>query len=439
MSLIIKEHKIFGFNNIFKGVSMDKEVKIAVLGLGVVANGLVENLTAAKEKIKQQTGLTFSIAKVLVRSKENKKKQAEKHQLVLTTEFDEILEDSDIAIVVELIGGIHPAKEWIAQALQHKKHVVTANKDLIAQFGNELTAIAEENNVSLFYEASVAGGIPILQTLNSSFIADEITEIQGILNGTTNFMLTQMTEAEISYDEVLKTAQSAGFAESDPTNDVDGWDAAYKLMILVRLAFSKGLSLNDVQIKGIREITQTDIFYAQKFGYQIKLLAQAEKVSGEIYAAVSPVLISQTHPLALVKNEMNAVFIESEAIGSSMLYGPGAGASPTAASVVTDILKIAQNMIDSSQALQMSTSDLPSCKIHEEMTSSYYLLLSDCKVDLPAFLEKQQITPVFFKQQPKNTGAAFITNQLTVEQKNSLLEQLQQVSHIKQILSVWGK
>ncbi|MDN6243169.1 MAG: homoserine dehydrogenase, partial [Tetragenococcus koreensis] len=205
---------------------MDKEVKIAVLGLGVVANGLVENLTAAKEKIKQQTGLTFSIAKVLVRSKENKKKQAEKHQLVLTTEFDEILEDSDIAIVVELIGGIHPAKEWIAQALQHKKHVVTANKDLIAQFGNELTAIAEENNVSLFYEASVAGGIPILQTLNSSFIADEITEIQGILNGTTNFMLTQMTEAEISYDEVLKTAQSAGFAESDPTNDVDGWDAA---------------------------------------------------------------------------------------------------------------------------------------------------------------------------------------------------------------------
>ncbi|GMA54874.1 hypothetical protein GCM10025857_62310 [Alicyclobacillus contaminans] len=191
--------------------------------------------------------------------------------------MNEILEDPTIDIVVELIGGTSDAKRWITQALQQKKHVVTANKDLIAQFGNELTAIAKDNDVSLLYEASVAGGIPILQNLNTNFIADEITGIQGILNGTSNFMLTQMAEKEISYDEALETAQAAGFAESDPTNDVDGWDAVYKLMILVRLALGKNLSLNDIEMQGIREITQSDITYAQNFGYQIKLLAQAEK------------------------------------------------------------------------------------------------------------------------------------------------------------------
>ncbi|GMA46836.1 hypothetical protein GCM10025854_10860 [Tetragenococcus muriaticus] len=256
---------------------MEKEVNIAVLGLGVVASGLIENLTIAKEKIKQQTGVALSITKVMVRSKEKRRAQAEKHQLTFTTEIDEILEDPTIDIVVELIGGVSDAKKWITQSLQQGKHVVTANKDLIAQFGNELTAIAKDHNVSLFYEASVAGGVPILQNLNTNFIADEITGIQGILNGTTNFMLTQMAEQEESYEEALKTAQTAGFAESDPTNDVDGWDAVYKLIILARLALGKNLSLTDIETQGIREITQRDMTYAQEFGYQIKLLAQAEK------------------------------------------------------------------------------------------------------------------------------------------------------------------
>lgn len=417
---------------------MEKQVKIAVLGLGVVASGLVENLNAAKEKIKQQTNLSFSIAKVLVRSQEKKQEQAKKHQLTLTTDVNEILEDPTIDIVVELIGGVDSAKKWITQALQQKKHVVTANKDLIAQFGNELTTIAKQNEVSLFYEASVAGGIPILQTLNTSFIADEITGIQGILNGTTNFMLTQMAEADISYEKALQTAQLSGFAESDPTNDVDGWDAAYKLMILVRLALGEDLALKDIKIKGIRDITQVDNYYVQEFGYQIKLLAQVKKLDRKIYAEVSPMLVVNTHPLAFVKNEMNGVLIESKAIGTSMLYGPGAGALPTAQSVLTDILTIAKNMANKQSVPQMSPSNLPNCEIHKEIVSDYYFLLSDCTVDVASFLENQPIeTPSLFQQD--STEAAFIIEQLTVKQKSLLIEQLQQVSHIKQILSVLGE
>jgi len=414
---------------------MEKQIKIAVLGLGVVASGLVENLNAAKEKIKQQTNLTFSIAKVLIRSRENKEEQAKKHQLTLTTDVNEILDDPTIDIVVELIGGTDAAKKWIIKALKQKKHVVTANKDLIAQFGNELTSIAKQNNVSLFYEASVAGGIPILHTLNNSFIADEITGIKGILNGTTNFMLTQMAELGLSYDKALQTAQTAGFAEASPTNDVDGWDAAYKLMILVRLAFAKELALKDIKIVGIQSITQKDNDYAQKLGYQIKLLAQVKKIEEHLYAEVAPVLLSNTHPLAVVKNEMNGILIESKAMGTSMFYGPGAGASPTAQSVLADILAIAQNMTNKQPVPQMSASNLPHCEIHEEVVSDYYFLLSDCTVDLANFLEKQGVKTVSLSQTDL-TEAAFVAKQLTIKQKNWLIEQLQQVSHIKQILSV---
>jgi len=416
---------------------MEKEVNIAVLGLGVVASGLIENLATAKEKIKQQTGMNFSITKVMVRSKEKRKAQAEKYQLTFTTEMNEILEDPTIDIVVELIGGTSDARKWITQALQQKKHVVTANKDLIAQFGNELTAIAKDNDVSLLYEASVAGGIPILQNLNTNFIADEITGIQGILNGTSNFMLTQMAEKEISYEEALKTAQTAGFAESDPTNDVDGWDAVYKLIILVRLALGKNLLLNEIEVQGMREITQRDIFYAQDFGYQVKLLAQAEKKADKIYAAVKPVLIPQTHPLALVKNEMNSVFIESKFIGSSMFYGPGAGASPTAASVLTDILRIAQNEDSKNQAVQMSSSNLSKGEVVKKEFTNNYFLLTNCKADIKTFLAKHQVKPLMTQQRLENDEVAFITGKLTEEEKASLEKQLQQISDVKQILSVW--
>ncbi|MCF1684377.1 homoserine dehydrogenase [Tetragenococcus halophilus] len=415
---------------------MKKQVNIAVLGLGVVANGLVKNLITAEEKIKQQTGLSISIAKVLVRSKEKKQGLAQKYQLTLTTEVEDILADPTIDIVVELIGGIDSAKEWITLALQRKKHVVTANKDLIARFGNELTAIAKANDVSLFYEASVAGGIPILRNLNTSFMTDEITAIQGILNGTSNFMLTQMNEAGLTYGEALESAQVSGFAESDPTNDVDGWDAAYKLIILVRLALNQDLALDDLSVKGIGEITQVDNFYAHDFGYQIKPLAHAQLIDEGIYAAVEPVLIPQTHPFAFVKNEMNGVFIESNVIGNSLLYGPGAGASPTAESVLADILTIAKNMNNKQQAFQMSSSNLPSGKLHKEGLTNYYFLLTDCAIDLTVFLEKQHIRPISLKQQ-ENKEAAFISNKLTVEQKHDLIDKLQEISHVKQILSVW--
>lgn len=322
----------------------EDKLKIGLLGLGVVGSGVPVILKEHAGKISQVTGMDISVKTALVRDEAEKAKQAEKFDIELTTDVTEILNDDEIQVVVELMGKVEPAKTYIEEALKKGKHVVTANKDLLAQHGGKLVKLAQENNCDLYYEASVAGGIPILRTIANSLAADRINKILGIVNGTTNYMLTKMVSDGMSYDDALAQAQALGFAESDPTNDVDGIDAAYKMIILSQFGFGMNINMDLVTTKGIRGLQLEDVEMAAHLGYDIKLIGSAEKQGDSIYTEVGPMLVKKEHPLAAVRDEYNAVFIESAGVGESMYYGPGAGAKPTATSVVSDIITIAKNI-----------------------------------------------------------------------------------------------
>ncbi|WP_314208791.1 homoserine dehydrogenase [Vagococcus salmoninarum] len=320
-----------------------EKLKVAVLGLGTVGASVPLILREHQEKISQVTGVEILVSKALVRNIPAKKALAEEYDIELTTNYEDILNDSEIKIVVELIGQIEPAKTYILEALAKGKHVVTANKDLLALHGKELISAAKKAKVDLYYEASVAGGIPILRTIANSLAADNITSVKGILNGTTNYMLSKMATEGSTYEEALAEAQSLGFAESDPTNDVDGIDAAYKVAILSQFAFGMSLEVGDIEQQGIRGIAQADIQMAQQLGYEVKLIGSAEKNQGSVSANVGPVLVAKSHPLASVQNEMNGVYVKSSGVRESMYYGPGAGAKPTATSVVSDLITVVKN------------------------------------------------------------------------------------------------
>ena len=320
-------------------------IKIALLGFGTVASGVPFLLKENNEKIVQAAHSEIEITKVLV------KDIAEKERLVaagnhfnFVMTIDEILNDKEVSIVVELMGRIEPAKNFITRALEAGKHVVTANKDLLAVHGAELLEIANKNKVALYYEAAVAGGIPILRTLVNSLASDKITRILGVVNGTSNFMLTKMLEEGWSYEAALSEAQQLGFAESDPTNDVDGIDAAYKMTILSQFAFGMTVKFEDVAHQGIRKITPEDVTVAQQLGYVVKLVGSIEETKSGLAAEVTPTFLPKSHPLASVNGVMNAVFVESIGIGESMYYGPGAGQKPTATSVVADIIRIVRRI-----------------------------------------------------------------------------------------------
>lgn len=323
---------------------MGKQLNIGLLGMGVVGSGVCQVLAEQKEAILARTGVSVQITKALASPYEDKSALAAKYGFALTNEANELFEDETIDVIVELIGKIDPAKAFISAALENKKHVVTANKDLIATHGPELLAIAEKAGVSLYYEASVGGGIPILRTLSTHYLPDTITGIFGIVNGTTNYMLTKMTEDGMTYEDALSQAQVKGFAESDPSNDVDGIDAAYKMVILTKFAFGKTIDVADVATKGIRGLAVEDIKQAQAFGYEVKLIGAAQKTDdGSLTVSVGPVLVPKNHALATIQNEFNGIFIKSDGIDQSMVYGPGAGSRPTATSVVADLTVLAKN------------------------------------------------------------------------------------------------
>ncbi|EUJ32724.1 homoserine dehydrogenase [Listeria floridensis FSL S10-1187] len=321
---------------------MKAKLQVGVLGFGTVGSGVIHILKEHQEKISQVTGYDITVKKVLVRDLE-KNRRYETEGFSLTTEPLDVLDDPEIAVVVEVMGSIQTAREYILHALKAGKSVVTANKDLIALYGDELVAVAHENRCDLFYEASVAGGIPILRTIVNSLAADRIQKILGIVNGTTNYMLTQMTSENKSYEEALKEAQELGFAEADPTSDVDGIDAARKMVILTRLAFGMNVNLDDVETKGIRGISEKDIQVAYQLGYKVKLVGRAEEINNTVDVTVGPVLLPRSHPLSGVNYENNAVFVTGAAVGETMFYGPGAGELPTATSVVSDLITVAKN------------------------------------------------------------------------------------------------
>ena len=320
-------------------------INIALLGFGTVASGIPFLLQENGEKITSEAGTEIQIAKVLVRDDAEKDALLAKgHDFNFVTDISAILNDDTVDIVIELMGRIEPAKTFITQALQAKKHVVTANKDLLAVHGTDLLKVAKDNGVVLYYEAAVAGGIPNLRTLANSYTADKITKILGVVNGTSNFMMTKMVDEGWTYDEALAEASRLGYAESDPTNDVDGIDAAYKMVILSQFAFGMTIKFEDVRHEGIRHITPEDVKLAQKLGFVIKLVGEIVERPSGIYAEVVPTFLPKNHQLATVNGVMNAVFVESIGINEAMFYGPGAGQKPTATSVVADVIELAKGI-----------------------------------------------------------------------------------------------
>ncbi|EPX13682.1 homoserine dehydrogenase, partial [Streptococcus agalactiae LDS 610] len=353
-------------------------IKIALLGFGTVAKGIPYLLKENQHKLLSLESEDIVIDKVLVRDNESRQRfinQGFTYNFV--TEINTILQDPQIDIVVELMGGIEPAKTYLSQALGFGKHIVTANKDLIALHGKELMDLADARGLALFYEGAVAGGIPILRTLSHSFASDKMTRLLGILNGTSNFMLTKMFEEGWSYEQALKKAQELGYVESDPTNDVEGIDTAYKATILSQFGFGMPIDFDDVNYKGISSIRSEDVEVAQEMGFAIKLVADLRETPTGISVDVSPTLISQKHPLAAVNHVMNAVFIESIGIGQSLFYGPGAGQNPTATSVLADIIDISRSIRSQIKIKPMNTYHCP-CRLsmQSDIFNEYYLAIS---------------------------------------------------------------
>ncbi|MEB4596046.1 homoserine dehydrogenase [Bacillus amyloliquefaciens] len=320
-----------------------ESIRIGLLGLGTVGSGVVKIIQDHQDKLMHQVGCPVTIKKVLVKDID-KKRDADLPKEVLTTEVYDVIDDPEVDVIIEVIGGVEQTKQYLLDALKAKKHVVTANKDLIAVYGSELLAAAKENGCDLYYEASVAGGIPILRTLEEGLSSDRITKMMGIVNGTTNFILTKMIKEKSPYEEVLKEAQDLGFAEADPTADVEGLDAARKMAILARLGFSMDVDLDDVKVKGISRITDEDISFSKRLGYTMKLIGIAQRDDNKIEVSVQPTLLPDHHPLSAVHNEFNAVYVYGEAVGETMFYGPGAGSMPTATSVVSDLVAVMKNM-----------------------------------------------------------------------------------------------
>ena len=294
----------------------------------------------------------------------------------LTTDPAAITEAKDIDVIVEVMGGMTLAPELVKQAMRNGKHVVTANKDALATFGVELSKVARDNNVGLYYEAAAAGGIPIIKTIAEALTGNRIKALMGIINGTTNYMLTRMTREGSSFDDVLAEAQALGYAEADPTSDVEGHDAAYKLAILAGLAFDVNVDINEVHREGITAITPEDIRNADELGYTIKLLGIARENDGKIEARVHPTLIPTVHPLASVNDAFNAVFIDGDAVGELMLYGRGAGGGPTASAVLADIVDACQNIRLGISGRLTAPTALQQLLPITETTSRYYIAIS---------------------------------------------------------------
>ncbi len=353
---------------------MERKVRVGLIGLGTVGRGVTRLLLERSSKLSRGRGFTLQLVRIAdldITTPRGINLPKE----ILTTDAYRIVNDSDISIVIELIGGIEPARTYILRTLEKGKGVVTANKALLSQHGEELLETAQRNGAQLFFEASVCGGIPIIRILREGLVANRIERLYGILNGTTNYILTRMTQEESNFGEALRQAQQRGYAETDPTLDISGQDAAQKLSILLRVGFNASIQIGDIFCEGIENIVLQDIEYARELGYTIKLLAIAKRLDNRIEARVHPVLIPSGTLLADVKDEFNSVELTGDAVGTQIFYGKGAGEMPTASAVVADVIEIAQQAIQKSLPTenQMPPADqrltlLPM----EEVETSYY-------------------------------------------------------------------
>ena len=321
-----------------------EKIKVGLIGFGTVGSGVVKILQKNSKLIEKRMGAKIvlkRIADIDVKTDRGVKLRPG----ILSTQADDVIKDPEINIVLELIGGIEPAKTFILKAIQNGKHIITANKALLALHGDEIFRAAQHSGVDVNFEASVGGGIPLIRSIKEGLVANRIHSIFGILNGTSNYILSKMTDEGRSFKEVLREAQEKGYAEADPTYDIEGIDAAHKLAILIRLAFGTSIQFKEIFIGGISEITPLDIQFGREFGYRIKLLAITKTDQGKIEARVHPTLIPEGHLLSTVEGVFNAIYIKGDAIGPTLFYGQGAGQMPTASAVVSDLVELGRNLL----------------------------------------------------------------------------------------------
>jgi len=423
-----------------------KPINVGLLGLGTVGTGVVRIVEGHQEDLSNQVGSPIRISQILVKDR-NKARSISVDAAKLTEDPWEIVRNPEIDVVVEVMGGIGQTKEYILEALERGKHIVTANKDLMALHGQEVLEKAREKGCDVLYEASVAGGIPIIRTLIEGFSSDRITKIMGIVNGTTNYILTKMSQEGAAYAEVLKEAQELGYAEADPTSDVEGLDAARKMTILSSLGFRSNVALENVSVTGVSRVTQEDIRYAKRLGYEVKLLGIAERQDDLISVSVEPTMIKTSHPIASVNGVFNAVYVHGEAVGETMFYGAGAGELPTATSIVADLVAVIKNMklgVNGRQA-QLSYNVLK-LKSDEQIASKFFLLLhvqdragvlaqiaqvfSDCDVSIESVM--QPSTP-----HQSSTEIIIITHQASKKSMGAVLQSFENLPAVKRVKSVY--
>ncbi|HEX4085659.1 MAG TPA: homoserine dehydrogenase [Chthoniobacteraceae bacterium] len=351
-----------------------QQVQIGLAGMGNVGAGVYKNLANNRVLLTERIGAELNVRKIVVRDPARPRDVHAPAQL-FTTRWQDLVEDPEIQVVVELMGGMHPARELVLGAIERGKMVVTGNKALLAEHGQEIFEAASRYKVPVFFEAAAAGGVPIIKAIREAFIANHILSMHGIVNGTSNYILTRMTESGLSFDEALREAQAAGFAEADPTLDINGWDAAHKAIILASLAYGFWVGTEKVYVEGIEKITATDIRFAAQLGYVIKLLAiiKAGKRS-EIEVRVHPALIPQSHVLASVKGVFNAILVQGDVVGETLFYGRGAGQDPTSSAVISDLAEAAAALKAPRSSFGFTPHGLyGTCKPIDQIVSQYYL------------------------------------------------------------------
>jgi homoserine dehydrogenase len=414
-----------------------KQVNIALVGLGTVGSGVYKTLLMQKERIEHKEGITLNLMKVL----SLEYAMDIPSELKVSDFYADIVADERIDIVIELIGGISPAKEFILAALAAGKTVITANKDLLAQHWPKLNAAAKKSGAGLYFEASVCGGIPIIRTIWDSLQANEITSMMGIINGTTNYILTKMAEEKLSYDEVLAQAQAQGLAEANPKSDVEGYDAMYKLSILSSMAFHARVPVEYIYREGITNVTQEDIAYGKELGYTLKLLAISKRSGNTVQARVHPTMIPTTHPLASVRGAFNAVYLHGNVVGDIMLYGRGAGDMPTASAVVSDVIYAANQTTHKYTTFYNEKDPSAEMTFEKNWESAFFLRLN--VLDAPNVLAK--IAGIFgshgvslksVMQKGHSEGYVPLILITHVSKELSVMNALSEINKIKEVQSV---
>ncbi|WP_164670891.1 homoserine dehydrogenase [Virgibacillus doumboii] len=428
---------------------MKKKISVGLLGLGTVGSGVYQIIKEHQEDLVHQLGYGVLVKRILV-SDMSKERDVRVDSGLLTATPEDVLNDPEIDIIIEVMGGIDDTRGHILNAFKAKKHVVTANKDLMALHGSELQDAAIQNGCDLFYEASVAGGIPIVRGIAEGLVPDQIQKIMGIVNGTTNYILTKMDDEGVSFEDALKEAQELGFAEADPTGDVEGLDASRKMAILARMAFSIPFDLNDVETCGISSLDLADLQFGKELGLTMKLIGFAHFQDNQIEVSVQPTFLPEKHPLAAVKNENNAIYVNGKAVGETMFYGPGAGSLPTATAVMSDVTAVIKNMLLDANGRQSVTPRFEKVlKMPDQRFGNYYVrmhvrdevgaftTISSIFNSLAISFERILQVPIKGNAQNELAEVIVITHETTLEKINSALTDLQYADVVEEVKSYY--